>query len=360
MTTISVTSPPIDRSTSPPIDGSESKHRTLIRAVQEAGLLKRRRGFYIGVLAVLFGCTGAVLTGGILIGSSWFQLLIAAGLGVIFTQFAFFAHEASHRQVFVSARKNDIAGLLVGTGITGLSYSWWMSKHTRHHANPNKIGRDPDIDMQALSFDDDNARQKRGLWAVITRRQGFLFFPLLLFTGLGLHADSVRSAFSRSGRATTLERILITLRLVLFPAIVILLFGPGMGAAFLGVQVAVFGFYMGMTFAPNHKGMPTISANSKLDFVHKQVLTSRNIRGIGTTALMGGLNYQIEHHLFPNMPRPHLRQAAEIVREHCRQLRMPYIETTLPQSYARIVSYLNRVGLHARDPFDCPAARNLS
>ena len=150
------------------------------------------------------------------------------------------------------------------------------------------------------------------------------------------------------------------LRLTLFPAIVILLLGPGMGAAFLGVQVAVFGFYMGMSFAPNHKGMPIISAKSKLDFVRKQVLTSRNIRGWGTTVLMGGLNYQIEHHLFPSMPRPHLRRAATIVREHCQRVKIPYIETSLPASYARIVDYLNRVGLHARDPFDCPAARNLA
>jgi fatty acid desaturase len=339
---------------------TENGHGALIRAVQEAGLLKRTRGFYLMVLAVLFGCVGVAVTGGALLGSSWFQLLIAAGLGVIFTQFAFFAHEAAHKQIFASGRKNDLAGLLVGSGIVGLSYSWWQSKHSRHHANPNKIGKDPDIDIDILSFDEDHARTKRGVWAAITRRQGYLFFPLLLLTGLGLHVDSVRSAFSRGSRATTLERVLLALRLTLFPALVILLLGPGMGAAFLGVQVAVFGFYMGMSFAPNHKGMPIISANSKLDFVHKQVLTSRNIRGRGTTTLMGGLNYQIEHHLFPNMPRPHLRRAAVIVREHCKEVRIPYMETSLPASYARIVSYLNRVGLSARDPFDCPAARTLS
>ena len=354
MTTIALPKPSTLRARA---DGG---HQALIRAVQQAGLLNRRRGFYLGLLAVLGGCLALAVTGGFLIGQSWFQLLIAAGLGVIFTQFAFFAHEAAHRQVFASGRKNDLAGLLVGTGITGLSYSWWVSKHSRHHANPNKIGRDPDIDMQALSFDADNARAKKGLWAMVTRRQGYLFFPLLLLTGLGLHVDSVRSAYSRRGRASILERILITVRLTLYPAFVILLLGPGMGAAFLGVQLAVFGFYMGMSFAPNHKGMPIISARSKLDFVRKQVLTSRNIHGFGTTTLMGGLNFQIEHHLFPSMPRPHLRRAAIIVREHCRQARIPYLETTLPASYARIVRYLNRVGLHARDPFDCPAARNLA
>ncbi|MBU3995144.1 MAG: fatty acid desaturase, partial [Actinobacteria bacterium] len=72
------------------------------------------------------------------------------------------------------------------------------------------------------------------------------------------------------------------------------------------------------------------------------------------TWLMGGLNYQIEHHLFPNMPRPHLAKAREIVREYCSTMNVPYTETTLLRSYAIVIDYLNRVGLAARDPFDCP------
>ena len=77
------------------------------------------------------------------------------------------------------------------------------------------------------------------------------------------------------------------------------------------MQLAVFGLYMGASFAPNHKGMPIIPADVKLDFFTKQVRTSRNISGgWWATALMGGLNYQIEHHLFPSMPRPHLRAGA--------------------------------------------------
>jgi fatty acid desaturase len=75
--------------------------------------------------------------------------------------------------------------------------------------------------------------------------------------------------------------------------------------------------------------------------------------------LMGGLNFQIEHHLFPSMPRPHLARARDIVREHCANLDLPYTETSLAQSYAIVVRYLNRVGLSARDPFDCPMFREL-
>jgi fatty acid desaturase len=129
----------------------------------------------------------------------------------------------------------------------------------------------------------------------------------------------------------------------------------GMAFAFMGVQLAVFGVYMGASFAPNHKGMPVIAHDAKLDFFTKQVRTSRNIRGgWWATWLMGGLNYQVEHHLFPSMARPHLARTREIVREHCRTLDVPYTETSLWRSYAIVIEYLNRVGLAARDPFDCP------
>ena len=117
---------------------------------------------------------------------------------------------------------------------------------------------------------------------------------------------------------------------------------------------------MGATFAPNHMGMPIVPADVKLDFLSKQVRTSRNISGGWVASLlMGGLNYQIEHHLFPSMPRPHLRAARALVREHCRENDVPYTETSIISAYAVVLAYMNRVGLAARDPFNCPMARQL-
>jgi len=141
-------------------------------------------------------------------------------------------------------------------------------------------------------------------------------------------------------------------------AVVFLVLPIGMGFAFLGVQLAVFGLYMGASFAPNHKGMPILPRDAKVDFLRRQVLTSRNIRGgVLMDGFMGGLNYQIEHHLFPNMPRPHLREAQRIAKEYCATHRILYTETSLVESYGIVVRYLNRVGLAAGgDPFDCPAA----
>jgi fatty acid desaturase len=196
----------------------------------------------------------------------------------------------------------------------------------------------------------------------LTRRQGYLFFPLLLLEGLNLHVVAIRSLLAATpSRARTLELVTIGLRLGLYVALLLWLFPPSLAAAFLAVQLAVFGLYMGASFAPNHKGMPIISAGSKLDFLRKQVLTSRNVSGGWfMTFLLGGLNYQVEHHLFPSMPRPHLARAQRLVRAHCADQRIPYTEVGLFASYRIVIRYLNRVGLAARDPFDCPMRGRLA
>jgi fatty acid desaturase len=298
----------------------------------------------------------ATFAGMIMLGDSWFQLLIAGALGLIFTQFAFLAHEASHRQVFTSGRSNDRMGKIVATLVVGMSYSWWMTKHTRHHKNPNQVGADPDIDYDTIAFTPESASVQRGFKAWIVQRQGWLFFPLLLLEGLNLHYISIRTLITdKSIKGRWVELAMIVTRV---SAIVVVLFWflpVGMAFAFLGVQLAVFGLYMGASFAPNHKGMPIIPAGSNMDFLRRQVLTSRNIRGgWWATWMFGGLNFQIEHHLFPSMPRTHLAKTRRIVKEYCASIGVPYTEASLMRSYSIVIEYMNRVGLSARDSFDCP------
>ena len=333
-----------------------SSYTNLVASVREAGLLRRRPGFYWAVFGGLLLALAGAIAGFVLLRESWYQLLIAAALGIIFTQVAFLAHEASHRQVFADGKHNDRAGRILATVFVGMSYQWWMTKHTRHHANPNRVGKDPDIERDVVSFLETDAAKQHGLMALVTKKQAWLFFPLLLLEGLNLHYLSVRSLLRRGpvdGRI--LELSTIVLRLGLYVGVIFWVLPVGMAFAFLGVQLAVFGFYMGASFAPNHVGMTIVGADASLDFLRKQVLTSRNISGgLPMTALMGGLNYQVEHHLFPSMSRPALARARAMVVAHCSANGIPYTETNLITAYKQVLGYLNRVGLAAGDPFDCP------
>ncbi|MBZ4487361.1 acyl-CoA desaturase [Microbacterium sp. cx-55] len=346
--------------------GGTSSYSALLAQVKDAGLLRRRYAFYWSLFAVLVVATIGCGVAFVMIGESWWQLLVAAALGVLFTQFAFLAHEAAHRQVFESRKWNDRAGRFVATFVVGLSYAWWMNKHTRHHGNPNTVGKDPDIMPDTIHFlPEDVAAVKSAPVRFFLRFQGWLFFPLLTLEGLNLHWIAARSVISGNGIKADvahrwLEGVLLVARFGIYLTAVFWFLPLGMACAFLGVQLAVFGVMMGASFAPNHKGMPTIAHDAKIDFFSRQVRTSRNIRGgWWVSLLMGGLNYQVEHHLFPSMPRPALKHARLLVREHCDRLDVPYTETTLLRSYGIVIRYLNRVGLSARDPFACPLVAEL-
>jgi fatty acid desaturase len=336
-----------------------SEFSALLHTIRDAGLLRRRVGFYAATFAVITLAMVAAWFGFAMLSGTWYVLLIAGALGVLFTQYAFITHELAHRQVFASGKANDLGGRIMADLVVGISYSWWMGKHTRHHANPNTVDKDPDVETDFIIFQADKAVGLTGLTGFLAKRQGWLFFPALLLEGINLHIHAFKTVFS-PGKVDkrALEIVLLTIRHGVYLAVIFSFLPLGMAFAFLGVQLAIFGLYMGSSFAPNHKGMPILPKGSKVDFLRRQVLTSRNIRsGVFMNHVMGGLNYQVEHHLFPSMPRPHLKRAGEIVREYCESRDIRYTEVGLFTSYGIVIRYLNEVGLAAgRDPFDCPAA----
>lgn len=335
-----------------------SSYAGLLTSVKDAGLLGRCRRFYLLLLTLLVVAAVGVWAVFFFLGDTWLQLIVAAALGVVFTQFALVGHEAAHLQVFASRSANEWVARLIATLLVGMSYAYWTDKHSRHHARPNVVNRDPDIAPGAIVFHNEVPNHRGRLSRAFGKRQGYLLFPLLLFLGWTLHIDSMKYLLRRGPvKFRWLELGLLGLRCGTYIGVLFLVLSPGVAVAFIGVQIAVFGLYMGGTFAPNHKGMPIIPEHSRADFLTRQVLTSRNITGGRfVTFFMGGLNYQIEHHLFPDMPRRHLREASRLVKAHCLVAGIPYTETRLISSYAIVIRYLNTVGLKAADPFTCPLA----
>jgi fatty acid desaturase len=313
--------------------------------VKGAGLLDRRRGYYIAKIAI----TGGLLLGGwalfVGLGDTWWQLLVAGFLALVFAQLGFIGHDAGHSQIFRTRRANYVVGVLHGNLAIGLSYGWWVDKHNRHHAHPNHEDRDPDVAIAALAFTTGQASAKQGITRFIARHQRYFFVPLLMLEAVQLHAASIRALAQRGVRHRTWETILLGLHIVGYLALLLLVLSPVKALVFLVVQQAMFGLYLGLSFAPNHKGMPMLTAQEESDYLRRQVLTSRNVRGSwAVDYALGGLNYQIEHHLFPSMPRPSLRRAQAIVRSFCQQHGVSYLETSLFRSYAQALRHMHDVG----------------
>ncbi len=266
----------------------------------------------------------------------------------MFTQAGFLGHDAGHRQISGSKRVSRALGLLLGNLCIGLSFGWWVSKHNRHHAHPNTEGADPDVGMKALAFTTGQASAARGLARVVYRCQAYLFFPMLLGEALSVHVASIRAVASRAEGRQRAEAILLAVHLAGYLSVVFLVLSPVKAIVFVLIQQGVFGLYMGASFAPNHKGMPILQLADNNDFLRRQVLTSRNVRGGWLTDLaLGGLNYQIEHHLFPSMPRPSLRRSQPLIRDFCQRHGLPYAQASLVGSYAQALRYLNSVGRQA-------------
>jgi fatty acid desaturase len=357
MTTTTTPSLGAVRSTVPRTPGAHNDYTKLASDIRGSGLLRRRYGYYWTKLVAVPITYAACFALFLWVGNSWWQMAVSALFAVVFTQTAFLGHDAAHRQIFRSGRWNDWISLILGDLFIGMSYGWWQHKHTKHHANPNREGYDPDIELPVIAFTPEQARKNRP-WPLpwVFAHQGAFFFPILFLEGISLHASSVRRVFAREPVARRpVEITFLMARLIGYLGIVFFFLPPGKAVAFLAVQLGLFGFYMGMSFAPNHKGMPLVPREMKLDFLRRQVMMSRNIRGNRVLDFaMGGLNYQIEHHLFPSMPRPHLRHAAPMVRAYCADRDVPYLETRLFESYTIVFRYINRVGLGEKDPFACP------
>jgi fatty acid desaturase len=320
----------------------------LLREIRAAGLLERRTAAYamaIGINVGLMALTWAAIAA---VGASWWVVLLAIPLGILTTRAAFFGHDAGHQQIASSRKLHDWIGMLHGNLVLGMSYAWWNDKHNRHHANPNHTDKDPDVGEGVLVWTLEQAEGRKGLYGWLTRNQARIFFPLLTLEGFNLKVSSIRFLLARR-REERVELGLMAAHLALYLTALFLIMSPGQAVVFALVHHMVFGLHLGSVFAPNHKGMEMPDADSNWGHLEKQVLTSRNVHGgLVIDWMMGGLNYQIEHHLFPSMPRANLRFAQPIVREYCERIGMPYLSTGLIESYRMGLRHMHEVGEELR------------
>lgn len=328
-----------------PIDSRQNDdYLELRRRVRQAGLLEKQPLFYTMKVVVGVACLGIGVAVMALVDGLWWQLLNAVFVGFAFSQVAFIGHDAGHYQIARSARRNELVGLLA-TFLIAMDLSWWIDKHNRHHANPNVVGEDSDIEVSVLAFTEEQVLSKNIWVRPIIRFQAFFFFPILMLSSISLRFGGITYIF-RGGdvKYPVLEPLFLVAHACIYFSLLYFLLGPWHGLLFMLVHQGVAGLLMGGTFAPNHKGMPVFEKDDDIDFLRLQVLTSRNVKAHPITDVVyGGLNYQIEHHLFPSMPRKNLRRAQKIVREFCREKSISYHETSVLGSNLEMLRFLHEV-----------------
>ncbi|MGD7704944.1 fatty acid desaturase family protein [Microlunatus sp. Y2014] len=352
-TTLPPTTPLPPATTSPPTPDPGRTPRSdfgpLAKRVRAASLLEPRPDFYVSSALLSFGLVWlSVLLLITLQGTAW-ALLVAPLVAVASAQLAYLGHDIGHHQVIRGARWRWLAGATLANLVTGLSYGWWNDKHNRHHASPNVDGSDPDVADGIIAWSDRQAARRTGFGRWFARHQAKFFLPLLTLTGIGLRVAGLQNLRDRTGWKRVAEAVMLLSHIVITFGFLSWIGGWVFAVQFLVIMNLCWGFIMGMAFAPNHKGMLAPEQGERLDHLRKQVLTSRNlVGGRFVDWWYGGLNYQIEHHLFPSMPRPNLPAARHIVKDHCRKVGLPYHEVGLLDSYREILGHLDHVGGAAR------------
>jgi fatty acid desaturase len=329
-------------------------------AIQSGGLLERQPFYYAWriSLTLVMLIPGVVVL--LLFDSPLIQLLNAVYCAVAFKQIIFIGHDCGHRQVFTKGMWNDILALCCMPTV-GIGYSWWCNTHNQHHAHPNRVGADPAVEYDAFAFSRAQALRKTGLNYFLVRFQALYLVPAALFYPVLMRIRSIGYILREKPKFAVAEAIMFTIH---FPIYFWLVFGHlnlWTGLMFVVVQQGLFSLFLVSTFAPNHKGMPLLEDGDQMDFLHQQVLTAQNVQsGRFADFWFGGLNYQIEHHLFPRISRNKLREARKIVKPFCERHGLLYREARAPRCYWDILKFLHRVGRPLRGGENGPADTELT
>jgi len=247
----------------------------------------------------------------------------------------FVAHDLIHGQYFSSRKKNREFSFIFANGVMGISRSWWENKHNfMHHTYTNIIGKDMDIDAAGGAF---TRRFHYPRW--FHKNQHILFWPLLTLLYFVFWAQSVNYVIRKRAWG---ELALIALN-AMIPLYIIGSLGVGLGLATVMGMYMVWAAWFGAVIITNHLGLEMFPEEAYKDFtwLELQNRTSRNVRGGKFVHwFYGGLNTQVEHHLYPKAARFYLLKAAVITEAFCKEHDITYITATPWETYKEIFYYL--------------------
>ncbi|KAJ3307801.1 hypothetical protein HDU76_004361 [Blyttiomyces sp. JEL0837] len=276
-------------------------------------------------------------------------------MALFWQQCGWLAHDFLHHQVFKYRPYNDAVGFLVGNVFQGFSVNWWKNKHCTHHSVPNVHTEDPDIDTMpflawsehALEFFTDF--KEADVARFMVAYQPVLFFPILAVARLAWCTSSIR--YNLNGRVANptvafIEIATLALHWILLLGISFGLCNVLRALLFVFVAETACGVMLAIVFTVNHNGMPvfTSKAASKMNFYELQIVTGRDVEPTHfANWFTGGLNYQIEHHCFPSIPRHQFYRVAPLVESLCKKHGVVYHKTSLWGGLGEILGRLTSI-----------------
>uniref|UniRef100_A0A7N0V103 Cytochrome b5 heme-binding domain-containing protein n=1 Tax=Kalanchoe fedtschenkoi TaxID=63787 RepID=A0A7N0V103_KALFE len=325
--------------------------------------------YTFAAIAVLFA---ASVCGVVCSDEGWVHLASGGLMGLLWIQSGWIGHDSGHGQVMPTRRLNRFAQILTGNVLAGISIAWWKWNHNAHHLACNSLEHDPDL--QHLPFFAVSANfftsltskfygrklKFDGLTRLLVSYQHWSFYPVMCFARLNLFAQSFMLLLSdRRVRNRGLELAGMLSFWVWYPLLVSFL--PTWTSRFMFVMASfVVTSIQHVQFCLNHFSASVYVGNpGGNNWFEKQ---TEGTLDIACPSWMdwfhGGLQFQIEHHLFPRLPRCQLRNVAPFVQELCKKHGLPYTSVSFWQANTETVATLRKAALQARD-LTMPVPKNL-
>lgn len=330
---------------------SSDHYRELARRMRGSGLLDKQPRYYTILFSVVTLLLIAAWTLFAFTKNPALLVLNAVFLGCISVQLGFLMHDAGHVEIFSKRWKNDLVGFLAGDLFGGICYGWWAPHHNEHHSSPNHVMDDPDLPMIRIAFalSEEEARQTRGIRRLVVKFQAYLLPVVFLFQSFVLKCYGFSFLIRKRSPHRFLEIFLLTVHHVFYFWFLYHFLGLKYAAMVALIHHVVGGFYLTTLLAPNHIGRPLVEPQSNPDPLRSQVEPSRNVvTPEALDFLWGGLNHQIEHHLFPTMSRNKTRAAIPIARSYCKEIGVPYHEVSFIGTYREIFGFLHEISMATR------------
>ncbi|XP_075518235.1 acyl-lipid (9-3)-desaturase-like [Primulina tabacum] len=347
-------------------------YRKLVYEFSKMGLFEKKgHGVLISIcfMALLFAVSvyGVIFSEGVLL-----HLLCGGLVGFLWIQSGWIGHDSGHYQVMMTRKLNRVAQVLSGNCLAGISIAWWKWNHNAHHIACNSLDHDPDL--QHIPFFAVSSRLFNSITSCFYERklefdtlsrflvsyQHWTFYPVMCFARINLYAQSIFLLLSKRKVPNRGQELLgLLVFWIWYPLLVSCLPSWGERVIFVLASFTVTSTQH-VQFCLNHfssnvyLGLP----NGK-DWFEKQTTGTLNIScSSWMDWFHGGLQFQIEHHLFPRLPRCHLRKVAPFVMELCKKHGLPYNSASFLEANAMTIQTLRNAALQARD-FSKPVPKNL-
>jgi len=342
-------------------------YRALREKLWREGYFKPSAAFYIGKAVVWIGLI--VLSAALvcLPGCPWSRTAVAAAmLGLGWHQAALMTHDACHRGVDDPDRQMksgefNFLGWFAGAVIFGVSPGMWQEEHSMHHAITRRPREDPQFNYLPLWLISHKELEVPGakldfFTRVLVSVQHYTFLPLTVLVGrFNFHLVSVLWTLkaivtARSGRQF-LCRCVDLLGMVLYFTWYVALTSQLDAGVPRVIFVLTSNWVTGLLHVQlllSHLCVECFTAEEERaeEFFSFQLKTSRNINSSWYDHWFhGGLDYQIEHHLFPQLPRHNLKKVKPFVMEICKQHGIPYRSDSFSSVLLEVLRDFRKVAL---------------